>query len=37
MPELAKAMDRDLDALTKGKQHLGPHVNFLSDVFVVNR
>lgn len=37
MPELAKAMDRDLDALTKGKQHLGPQVNFLSDVFVVKR
>jgi len=36
MPELAKAMDKDLDALTKGKQHLGPHVNFLSDVFVVS-
>jgi hypothetical protein len=36
MPELAKAMDKDLYSLTKGKQHLGPHVNFLSDVFVVN-
>ena len=37
MPELAKAMDKDLDGLTKGKQHLGPHVNFLTDMFVVNR
>ena len=37
MPELAKAMDQDLEALTKGKQHLGPHVNFLSHVFVVSR
>jgi hypothetical protein len=36
MPELAKAMDKDLDTLTKGGQHLSPHVNFLSDVFVVN-
>jgi uncharacterized caspase-like protein len=37
MPELAKAMDKDLDTLTKGGQHLSPHVNFLSDVFFVNR
>ncbi len=37
MPELASAMDKDLEILTKGKQHLGPHLNFLSDVFVVNR
>jgi WD40 repeat protein len=36
MPELAKAMDKDLDTLTKGGQHLSPHVNFLSDVFVVS-
>jgi uncharacterized caspase-like protein len=37
MPELARAMDKYLETLTKGKQHLGPHVNFMSDVFVVNR
>jgi WD40 repeat protein len=37
MPDLAEAMDRDLETLTKGKQHLGPHLNFLSDVFVVSR
>ena len=37
MPDLAEAMDKDLETLTKGKQHLGPHLNFLSDVFVVNR
>ena len=37
MPELAEAMDKDLETLTKGKQHLGPHLNFLSDVFVVSR
>lgn len=37
MPELARAMDKDLETLTKGKQHLGPHLNFLSDVFVVSR
>jgi hypothetical protein len=37
MPELARAMDKDLEILTKGKQHLGPHLNFLSDVFVVSR
>jgi uncharacterized caspase-like protein len=36
MPELVKAMDRDLDALTKGQQHLGPRVNFLGDIFVVS-
>ena len=36
MPELAKAMDKDLDTLTKGQQHLGPHVNFLDDIFVVS-
>ena len=36
MPELAKAMDKDLDTLTKGGQHLSPHVNFLSDVFVAS-
>jgi hypothetical protein len=37
MPELAAAMDKDLETLTKGKQHLGPHLNFLDDVFVVSR
>jgi uncharacterized caspase-like protein len=37
MPELIKSMDQDLDHLTKGQQHLGPRVNFLGDVFVVNR
>jgi WD40 repeat protein len=37
MPELAEAMDKDLETLTKGKQHLGPHLNFLGDVFVVSR
>jgi uncharacterized caspase-like protein len=36
MPELVKAMDHELDALTKGKQHLGPRVNFLGDIFVVS-
>src|SRR5260370_13828653 len=37
MAELASAMDREVDALTKGKQHLGPHVSFLNDeVFIVN-
>ena len=37
MSELANAMGRDLAALTHGKQHLGPHVNFLGDVLVVSR
>ena len=37
MPELAEAMDKDIETLTKGGQHLGPHLNFLSDVFVVSR
>ncbi len=37
MPELIKAMDRDLNELTKGQQHLGPRMNFLGDVFVVSR
>ena len=37
MPELAEAMDKDLETLSKGKQHLGPHLNFLGDVFVVSR
>lgn len=37
MPELIKAMDRDLSALTKGQQHLGPRMNFIGDVFVDNR
>ena len=35
--KLADAMERDLAALTKGKQHLGERVNFSTDVFVVNR
>jgi uncharacterized caspase-like protein len=34
MPDLAKAMDKDLDTLTKDQQHLGLHMNFLNDVFV---
>ena len=37
MSELASAMSRDLVALTHDKQHLGPHVNFLGDLFVVSR
>ena len=38
MAELASAMDLEVEALTKGKQHLGPHVNFLNDtVFIDNR
>jgi len=34
MPDLAKAMEKGLDTLTKNQQHLGLHMNFLSDVFV---
>jgi hypothetical protein len=34
--KLADAMERDLAALTKGKQHLGERLNFSSDVFVVS-
>ncbi len=37
MSELASAMSLDLAALTHDKQHLGPHVNFLGDLFVVSR
>lgn len=38
MAELASAMDKEVETLTKGKQHLGPHVNFLNDeVFVDNQ
>jgi WD40 repeat protein len=37
MTELASAMGRDLATLTHDKQHLGPHVNFLGDLFVVSR
>jgi len=37
MSDLASAMDKDLDTLTKGQQHLGPRVNFFGDVFVVDR
>jgi len=36
VPDLVKAMDQDLDHLTKGQQHLGPRVNFLGDVFVAS-
>lgn len=36
MPELIKAMDKELATMTKGAQHLGPRVNFLGDVFVVS-
>ena len=38
MLDLANAMGRDLETLTVGprQQHLGLHVNFMSDVFVVS-
>ena len=35
--DLAKAMNAELGKLTMGKQHLGMHVNFDDDVFVVSR
>ncbi len=34
--ELAVAMKNELERLTAGKQHLGLHLNFSSDVFVVS-
>ena len=37
MFDLASAMDKDLSILTKGQQHLGPHVNFSGDIFAVFR
>ncbi len=38
MGDLAMEMDGEVESLTDGKQHLGPHVNFFKDeVFVDNR
>jgi WD40 repeat protein len=37
VPELIRAMDRELNDLTQGQQHLGPRMNFLGDVLVVSR
>jgi len=34
---LTDAMDAELQTLTKGQQHLGLHVNFGGDLFVVSR
>lgn len=34
---LTDAMDVELKRLTKDKQHLGQHVNFGGDLFVVSR
>jgi len=34
---LTDAMDAELQTLTKGRQHLGLHVNFGGDLFVVSR
>jgi WD40 repeat protein len=38
MGDLAMAMDAEVESLTGGKQHLGPHLNFVKDeVFIDNR
>ncbi len=34
---LTDAMDTEVRTLTKGRQHLGLHVNFGGDLFVVSR
>ena len=34
--ELAKAMKDEVERLTRGEQHLGMHLNFADDVFVVS-
>jgi WD40 repeat protein len=34
---LTDAMDNDVQSLTKGRQHLGMHVNFSGDLFVASR
>jgi WD40 repeat protein len=37
MGDLAMAMDAEIESLTGGKQHLGPHLNFVKDeVFIDN-
>ena len=33
---LIDAMDNEVRSLTKGRQHLGMHVNFNGDLFVAN-
>jgi len=33
---LTDAMENELESLTKGRQHLGMHVNFNADLFVAN-
>jgi WD40 repeat protein len=38
MGDLAMSMDAEVESLTDGKQHLGPHLNFVKDeVFIDNR
>ena len=36
LPALTDAMDNDVASLTKGKQHLGMHVNFSGNLFVAS-
>jgi hypothetical protein len=38
MGDLAMAMDAEVESLTGGAQHLGPHLNFVRDeIFIDNR
>jgi WD40 repeat protein len=37
LPLLVEAMERSVDRLTAGRQHIGPRMNFYGDIFIVNR